>query len=47
MLEAENKPAEGKQKPSEAQTAYILVPVDKDKYVMQNPPVSGMPTNSP
>ena len=47
VSEAENKPAEGTQKPNEAQTAYILVPVDKDKYMMQNPDGSGMPTNSP
>lgn len=38
---------EGTQKPTEAQTAYILVPVDKDKYMMQNPSDSGIPTNSP
>ena len=39
--------SEGTQKPTEAQTAYILVPVDKDKYMMQNPSDSGIPTNSP
>jgi gas vesicle protein len=47
VLETENKPAEGTQKQNEAQTAYILVPVDKDKYMIQNPTDSGMPTNSP
>uniref|UniRef100_UPI00312C8B69 hypothetical protein n=1 Tax=Escherichia coli TaxID=562 RepID=UPI00312C8B69 len=36
--------AEAVQKQNEAQTAYILVPVDKDKYMMQNPPEGGMPT---
>ena len=47
VSEAENQPAESTQKPTESQTAYILVPVDKDKYVMQNPDGSGIPTNSP
>ena len=44
---SQSVPAEGTQKPTEAQTAYILVPVDKDKYMMQNPDGSGIPTNSP
>ena len=47
VSEAENQPAESTQKPTEAQTAYILVPVDKDKYMMQNPSDNGIPTNSP
>lgn len=38
---AENKEAASTQKPSEAQTAYILVPVDKDKYIIQNNPIGG------
>jgi stress response protein YsnF len=37
---AENKEA-GTGKPAQTQTAYMLVPVDKDKYVMQNVPVDG------
>ncbi|MBW4663527.1 MAG: hypothetical protein KME01_04885 [Chroococcus sp. CMT-3BRIN-NPC107] len=42
----ENKQAYSTQKPSETQTAYILVPVDKDKYVVQNNPTdSGMLKN--
>ncbi len=44
---SQSVPAEGTQKPTETQTAYILVPVDKDKYMMQNPDGSGIPTNSP
>ena len=44
---SQSVPAEGTQKPTEAQTAYILVPVDKDKYMMQNPDGSGISTNSP
>ena len=44
---SQSVPAEGTQKPTEAQTAYILVPVDKDKYMMQNPADGGIPTNSP
>lgn len=36
----ENKQADNPQKSSEAQTAYILVPVDKDKYVAQNNPTN-------
>ncbi len=32
------------QKSSETQTAYILVPVDKDKYVMQPTNSGEMPT---
>lgn len=42
---AENEDTGAKQQPSDTQTAYILVPVDKDKYVMQNNPMAGgMPT---
>ena len=33
---ADNQEASGTQKSSEPQTAYILVPVDKDKYMMQS-----------
>ncbi len=29
------------QQPSQTQTAYILVPVDKDKFVLQNVPIDG------
>ena len=29
------------QKPSEPQTAYVLVPVDKDKFILQNVPIDG------
>lgn len=37
---AENN-EEDTQKPTQAQTAYILVPVDKDKFVLQNVPIDG------
>ena len=37
---AENK-EEDTQKQSEPQTAYVLVPVDKDKFVLQNVPIDG------
>ncbi len=37
---AENKEVDT-QKPSEPQTAYVLVPVDKDKFVLQNVPIDG------
>ncbi len=42
----ENQAAGSTQKPNENQTAYILVPVDKDKYVMQ-PTASEIPTSPP
>ena len=37
---AENKEVDT-QKQSEPQTAYVLVPVDKDKFVLQNVPIDG------
>jgi gas vesicle protein len=43
---AENQAASSTQKPTETQTAYILVPVDKDKYMMQNSSSGEMPMSS-
>ncbi len=40
VSETVSKEVAGEQKPREAQTAYILVPVDKDKFVMQNNPIN-------